>query len=86
MLTIREVRRPHKLIDYLRAKRKLNSDSHLARLLKVPTPTIHRIRHGKCAISGDVILAIYDVKSFELSIDQIRDLINEQRAAEQQNL
>jgi plasmid maintenance system antidote protein VapI len=63
-----------KLIDYLKEKYNLKSDSAVAEFLSTSPPEISRFRNGKKALSPRIILEVHDKTN--MSIKQIKELAN----------
>ena len=62
-----------KLLDELQKRFEIPNDRKLAAKLDVGTPTISRIRNGKCAVSADIMIRIHEI--FGLSIAEIKELL-----------
>lgn len=63
-----------KLIDYLKEKYNLKSDSAVAEFLNTSPPEISRFRNGKKALTPRVILEVHEQTN--LSIKEIREMSN----------
>jgi plasmid maintenance system antidote protein VapI len=61
--------KPHDLFDFLMREADIENDAELARALKIPAPTISKIRHQKSKMSADIILRIHRLTG--LSIETI---------------
>lgn len=58
------------LIDYLLSEYNIRNDAELARVLKVPPPTISKLRNGHTTLQATMILRIHD--TFGMSIANIK--------------
>ena len=65
-------RAPHRLLDTLIELLGVSNDAALSRALQLPAPSISKIRHGKVAISSEVIIRIHE--SCSIPIAELKDL------------
>jgi plasmid maintenance system antidote protein VapI len=61
--------KPHDLFDFLMREADIESDAGLARALKIPAPTVSKIRNRKARVSAELILRIHRLTG--LSVETI---------------
>jgi transcriptional regulator with XRE-family HTH domain len=73
VVTLHQLRKTMKLLDYLQKTYDVKNDRQLALKLGFSTPTLSKIRTGKYPVSADMIIAIHE--TFNMSIKDIKALL-----------
>lgn len=68
---------PERLLDDLKARFSLNSDSKLAKKLSVSPAVISRIRHRQSTISGTLLIRIHELTN--ATVSEVRNLMGDRR-------
>ncbi|WP_199710626.1 hypothetical protein [Noviherbaspirillum cavernae] len=68
---------PNRLLDALRERMQLNSDSALSRKLKVTKSIIHDIRHGRLPVAGSMLIWMSETTG--ISVPELRVLLGDRR-------
>ena len=68
----------HALFDLLKKESELKSDAELARALKVPYPTISKMRNGKLKVGPDMILRVH--LATDMPVRDILDLVKQSQS------
>jgi DNA-binding XRE family transcriptional regulator len=74
VVTLHQLRKNMKLLDYLQKTYDIKNDRQLALKIGFSTPTLSKIRTGKYKVSADMIIAIHE--KFGMTIKDIKRLIN----------
>ena len=73
IVTLHQLRKNMKLLDYLQKTYDIKNDRQLALKIGFSTPTLSKIRTGKYKVSADMIIAIHE--TFKMSIKDIKALL-----------
>lgn len=71
---------PSKLLDVIKERYQVKTDSGLAELLNMTSPQISRIRHCGVPLSASAMIKIHEITGF--SIAQLKTLCGDRRAGQ----